>query len=95
MWSPHKYEHISHHYHSLKWMPFESLVQYRSLCVMYKMFKFQYVPLQPSFVLFGCTHSHWNRMTVFFVQPFAANCPLLRNIFEVKHQCGGMFSLKR
>ena len=29
--SLHKYDDVSHHYYSLNWLPFESLVQYRSL----------------------------------------------------------------
>ena len=66
--SLHKYNHVSHHYQSLNWLPFELLVQHRSLCAMNKLFKFQCIPLDPP-IVFGRIHSHQTRTRVFFAQP--------------------------
>ena len=75
----HKYDHVSHHYCSLNWLPFESLVQYRSLCAMYKLYRVQHLPLQPP-IVFGCTHLHNTRTKLHFAQP--AYCHLS---FALRH----------
>ena len=75
--SLHKYDHVSHHYQSLNWLPFEFLVQHRSLCAMNKLFKFQRIPLDPP-IVFGRIHSHQTRIRVFFPSQFGTDFLLLK-----------------
>ena len=79
--SLHKYDHVSHHYQSLNWLPFELLVQHRSLCAMNKLFKFQCIPLDPP-IVFGRIHSHQTRTRVFFAQPVRCRFSFTQRYFR-------------
>ena len=79
--SLYKYDHVSHHYQSLNWLPFELLVQHRSLCPMNKLFKFQCIPLDPP-IVFGRIHSHQTRTRVFFAQPVRCRFSFTQRYFR-------------
>ena len=86
----HKYDHVSHHYHSLNWLPFELLVRYRSLCALHRMFKYQRLPLDPVV----------NTPTIlellqFLLSRCDIDCLLHKNILDVSQLCGGMLYLRK
>ena len=79
----HKYDHVSHHYHSLNWLPFELLVQYRSLCALHRMFKYQRLPLDPP-IVFGSTRSYHTRTFAIFAQLMRCRLSFAQKHFRYK-----------
>ena len=51
-----KYDHLSHHRHQLNWLSVSSLLKFRSLCVMHKIYHHNNVPLDPP-ITFGSQNS--------------------------------------
>ena len=49
-----KYDHVSYHRCQLNWLSLPSLIKYRSLCVMHKIY---YGPLNPP-IIFGSSHTY-------------------------------------
>ena len=75
-----KYDHISHHFHTLHWLPIGSMIQYRTLCAMHhQYFQPKHIPLVPP-ISFGRQHQYATRTTQLFAQP-----PRCRLSFTQKH----------
>ena len=75
-----KYDHVSEHYKHLRWLQLESLIQYRSLCLMHHQFhQLQCIPLQPP-IQFGRHHNYCTRTSSFF-----ANLPRYHLTFSQRH----------
>ena len=57
-----KFDHVNEHYSSLKWLPLQQLIQFRSVCVMYhQYYHTRGIPLSP--IKFGCCQSLYHTRT--------------------------------
>ena len=57
-----KFDHVTDHYHALRWLPLEYLIQYRCLCIMNRQYHgHRYIPLCPP-LKFGLFHQYGTRV---------------------------------
>ena len=81
-----KYDHVSAARHNLGWLPFDSLVQYRALALMYRHYIHDNcVQLDPP-LQFGSNHAYGTRQSSHF---FGIQLLLDRNFSDRKLQHGG------
>ena len=79
----HKYDHISHHFHSLHWLLIGCLIQYRSLYSMHHQF---FHPQHTLLVLpmsFGRPHHYDTRTTQLLAQPPRCRLSFTQRLFQI------------
>ena len=77
-----KYDHISHHFHTLHWLSIGSMIQYRTLCAMrHQYFQPKHIPLVPP-ISFGRQHQHATRTTQLFAQPLRCRLSFTQKHFR-------------
>ena len=83
-----KYDHVSAARHNLGWLPFDLLVQYRTLVLMHRHYVHDNcVQLDPP-LLFGPNHGHNTRQSSHFCNIFAIRLLLGKDFLDLRQQCG-------
>ena len=76
-----KYDHVSYHRYQLNWLSLPSLIEYRSLCVMHKIYRDTNVPLTPP-IVFGSNLTILVGLTDSFSQCIV-DCLPPKNFFDI------------
>ena len=85
-----KYDHVSAARHNLGWLPFELLVQYRTLVLMHRHYVHDNcVQLNPP-LLFGPNHGHNTRQSPHFCNIFCYSTAFGKKILDLRQHHGGI-----
>ena len=76
--------YVSYHRYQLNWLSLPSLIEYRSLCVMHKIYRDTNVPLTPP-IVFGSNHAYHTRWSDRFIQPVYCRLSATQKLFRHDH----------
>ena len=78
-----KFDHVSEHYSSLKWLPLQQLIQFRSVCVMYHQYHHtRGIPLSPPIKFGHCQSLYHTRTANNFANPERFHLTFLQRFFR-------------
>ena len=86
-----KCDHVSAAHHKLGWLPFELLVQYRTLVLMYRHYNHDNCVQQDPPLLLGPNHGYDTRQSSHFCN--FSDIQLLLDKLDLKQQCSGIVFL--
>jgi len=76
-----KYDHVSEHCANFHWLTVSSLIKYRCLCALYKIYMGDCTVLDPT-VVFGTNHKYRTRSSQRFIQPAYCKLSFTRKLFR-------------
>ena len=92
--SLHKFDHVSEHRANFDWLSVSSLIKYRCLCALHKIYMGDGTMLDPPVVLELIINITLDLLRNLFSQHFV-DYPLLRNCLDILLRTGGMICLMK
>ena len=84
-----KFDHKSEHYTSFNWLTVSSLIKYRCLCALHKIYMGDGTVLDPP-VVFGTNHKNYTRSSQRFIQPTFCRLSFTKKLLKHLLHSGGI-----